>query len=321
VKSVLRAASLFFVLATVTACAAPAGSAPGASAPVSQTANRRPNVLAVETFLADIAQNVAGDHLRVDALIPIGVDPHSFEATPADVRKVAASNLLIANGAGVETFLNQLLSNAGGQRTVIEASKGLASRTAQPGEHPEGEVDHAHAEGDPHFWLDPTKVVTYVENIRDGLTTADPAGKDTYAANAESYIAKLNELDGWIKQQVAQVPETRRLLVTNHESLGYFADRYGFKVVGAVIPSVSTEASPSAQELARLADQVKSTGAPAVFLEAGSNAQLADQLARETGIKVVSGLLTHSTTAPDGPAPDYLSMMRYNVNAIVDALK
>ena len=229
--------------------------------------------------------------------------------------------MLLINGAGFEAFLNQLLSNAGGQRTVIEASKGLASRTARPGEHPEGEADPAHAEGDPHFWLDPTKVITYVENIRDGLIAADPIGKDTYAANAGAYIAKLNELDAWIKQQVAQVPESRRLLVTNHESFGYFADRYGFRVVGAIIPSVSTAASPSAQELARLADQVKATGAPAVFLETGSNAQLADQLARETGIKVVTGLLTHSTTEPNGPAPDYLSMMRENVNAIVGALK
>ena len=146
-------------------------------------------------------------------------------------------------------------------------------------------------------------------------------GKDTYAANAAAYVAKLNELDAWIKQQVAQVPEARRLLVTNHESFGYFADRYGFRVVGAIVPSVSTAASPSAQELARLADQVKATGAPAVFLETGSNAQLADQLARETGIKVVTGLLTHSITQPNGPAPDYLSMMRENVNAIVGALK
>jgi manganese/iron transport system substrate-binding protein len=169
--------------------------------------------------------------------------------------------------------------------------------------------------------MDPTKVIAYVENIRDGLTAADPPGKDAYAANANAYIAKLNELDGWIKQQVAQAPESRRLLVTNHESLGYFADRYGFKVVGAIIPSVSTEASPSAQELARLADQIKATGAPAIFLEMGSNPQLADQLAGETGIKVVTGLLTHSISAPDGPAPDYLSMMRYDVNTIVSALR
>ena len=115
-----------------------------------------------------------------------------------------------------------------------------------------------------------------------------------------AYIVQLKELDAWIKEQVATVPEARRLLVTNHESFGYFADRYGFRVVGAVIPSVSSAASPSAQQLAALADQVKAAAAPAVFLEAGASTQLADQLARETGIKVVTDLLTHSVTAADG---------------------
>lgn len=326
-KFAVRIFSLVAALSLLVACASPAGSTSSTGAPpATQAAQGAPTVLAAETFLADIAQNVAGDRLHVDALMPIGVDPHSFEPTPADVRKVAGSTLLIINGAGVEAFLNQLLSNAGGQRTVVEASQGLQSRTPQPGEHPAGEGgaaagDHALEQGDPHFWLDPTKVITYVQNIRDALIAADPGGKDVYTANADAYIVKLNELDAWIKQQVAQVPESRRLLVTNHESLGYFADRYGFKVVGALVPSVSSAASPSAQELARLADEVKATGAPAVFLEIGANEQLADQLARETGIKVVTGLLSHSITAAGGPAPDYISMMRYNVNAIVGALR
>lgn len=318
-KVVLGLALSFVVTLALGACAAPAAQAPTQAA-------GRPKVLAAETFLADIAQNVAGDRLAIEALIPMGVDPHSFEPTPTDVRKVAESTVLIVNGAGFEAFLETLLKNAGGQRSLIEAAAGLTPRQPQPGEHPEGEADPApeaggHEEGDPHFWLDPNNVIKYVENIRDGLTAADPSGKDAYAANAAAYIAKIGELDAWIRVQVATIPEARRLLVTNHESFGYFADRYGFRVVGAVIPSVSSAASPSAQQLARLADQVKATGAPAVFLEAGATTQLADQLARETGIKVVTDLLTHSVTAVDGPAPDYLGMMRYDVQRIVDALK
>ena len=312
-KIAVRLVALVSLLAVLSGCAAQGGS-------TSSSGGSRPAVLAAETFLADIVRNVAGDRMAVDALIPLGVDPHSFEPTPQDVRRVADSKILVVNGAGFEAFLQPLLQNAGGTRTVIEAAAGLVSRQPRPGEHPEGELDPAHAESDPHFWLDPTKVVTYVENIRDGLTAVDPAGKETYAANATAYIAKLNELDGWIKTQVAQVPEDRRLLVTNHESFGYFADRYGFRVVGAVVPSVSTAASPSAQEMAALADQIKTTGAPAIFLETGANPQLAEQLAGETGAKVITGLLTHSVTASDGAAPDYLSMMRHNVEAIVGAL-
>jgi ABC-type Zn uptake system ZnuABC Zn-binding protein ZnuA len=180
---------------------------------------------------------------------------------------------------------------------------------------------HHHHEGDPHFWLDPNNVVKYVENIRDGLIAADPDGKDIYTQNAASYIAQLNELDAWIKQQVNAIPEDRRLIVTNHESFGYFADRYGFKIIGTIIPSVSTGSSPSAQQMARLVDHIRETGAIAIFLETGSNPKLAEQIAQETGVKVVSDLYTHSITEPGGKAPTYIDMMKYNVQAIVEALK
>jgi ABC-type Zn uptake system ZnuABC Zn-binding protein ZnuA len=276
-----------------------------------------PKVLAVETFLADIAQNVAGDRLTVEALIPIGIDPHAFEPTPTDIRKVAVSQILIANGAGVESFLQKLLENAGGRRLIIEAASGLTSRQPQAAEV----VDADHGGIDPHFWLDPISVIKYTENIRDGLSQADPAGKDVYAKNAETYISKLRALDTWIAGQVQQVPEARRLLVTNHESFGYFADRYGFRIVGAVISSVSTNASPSAKELAALTDRIRQTRAPAIFLETGANPQLADQLAGEAGIKVVTDLYTHSVTAAGGSAPTYIDMMRFNVQKIVEALK
>jgi ABC-type Zn uptake system ZnuABC Zn-binding protein ZnuA len=267
-----------------------------------------PRVLAVESFLADIAQNVAGDRLTVETLIPLGVDPHAYQPTPRDAAKVADCSLLIANGAGIEAFLDPLLANAGGERLIITASAGLTPRPDPSGEHPQG---------DPHFWLDPNNVIQYVENIRDGFSQADPDGAAIYAANAAAYIEQLKALDQWITQQVATLQPERRMLVTNHESLGYFADRYGFTVVGAVIPSVSTDASPTAQQMAALIEQIKATGAPAIFLEMGANPQLAQQIAAETGVKVVTDLYTHSLSAPDGPAPTYIDMMKYNVGRIV----
>jgi len=180
---------------------------------------------------------------------------------------------------------------------------------------------HHHHEIDPHFWLDPTKVVTYVENIRQGLTTADPEGSAVYAANAEAYTQELLALDAWIQEQVQQIPPERRLLVTDHENLGYFADRYGFRIVGTIVPSVSTMASPSAQQLASLVDVIRQTGAPAVFLQIGANSQMAEQLAAETGVKVVTGLHTHSVGAEDDEVGNYIEMMEYNTNAIVSALR
>jgi len=293
---------VMFALLTLVACAAP---------------TPRPlKVLAAETFLADIGQNVAGDRLQIEALLPLDADPHSFEPTPNDVRRVADCTVLIVNGAGFEEFLNRILANAGGNRQVIDASAGLTSRKPTA-----NEILDADRPGDPHFWLDPSNVVKYVENIRDALAQVDPAGATTYKSNADAYIANLKQLDQAIAEQVKTVPAERRKIVTNHESFGYFADRYGFQIIGTIVPSVSTGAAPSAQQIARLIDQIRQSGTRVIFLEAGANPQLAKQIAQETGVRIVTNLYTHSLTAPNGVAPTYIEMMKHNVKTIVDALK
>lgn len=267
-------------------------------------------VLATNDFLADLTRQVAGERASVASLIPAGLDPHAFEPAPRDVARVAASQVLVINGGGLEAWLEGVLANAGGERLVITASQGLTSRAADDADE--------HPEGDPHFWLDPVLAKTYVANIRDGLSQADPAGAQTYDANADAYLRQLDDLDAWIRARVETIPPERRLLVTNHESFGYFAERYGFTLVGAVVPSVSSSASPTAQDLAQLIDQIRQSGAPAVFLESGSNPELAEQVAAETGAQVVEGLLTHSF----GPgAEDYIAMMKWNVSLIVEALE
>ena len=306
--SIKKLAYIILLVLLLVSCQAGQPAAPGVPG--------SPKVLAVETFLADMAQNIAGDRLKVASLVPPGVDPHSFEPVPQDVSRIADCQILVINGAGLESWLQKVLNNAGGACKVVTASTGLKSRT--PGA---GEVVDTDINGDPHFWLDPNNAIHYVENIRDSLILADPAGKELYTRNAQAYIAKLVDLDAWIKAQVALVPPERRLLVTNHESLGYFADRYGFKVVGAIVPSVSTGSSPSAQQLASLVERIKTSKAPAIFLETGVNPDMARQIAAETGVKVVTGLYTHSTTPPGGEAPDYISMMKFDTLAIVNALK
>jgi ABC-type Zn uptake system ZnuABC Zn-binding protein ZnuA len=184
----------------------------------------------------------------------------------------------------------------------------------------EDEENASQMVGDPHMWLDPNLVITYVENIRDGLIQIDPDGTETYKTNADAYIAQLKELDAWIVEQVNTVPAERRLLVTNHEAMGYFAERYGFEIVGAVIPSMSTDAGTSAKEMSALIEQIKATGAPAIFLGEVENADLANQIAAETGVKVVDSLYLETLT--DGaPAATYIDMMKHNVTRIVEGLK
>lgn len=276
-------------------------------------------IVASTTILADIAQNVAGEKARVASLLPVGADPHSFSATPADVVKISESNVLVLNGLEYEHFIEPLLENADGERLVILASTGLEPHEME--EHADGaDTGPGHEAGDPHMWLDPNRVATYVDNIRAGLIQADPDGAEDYRTNAEAYIAQLKDLDGWISEQVSQIPMERRLLVTNHEALGYFAERYGFMVVGTVIPSTSSGAETSAQSLAGLIDQIRATGAPAIFLGEVENPVLAEQIAAETDATVVEDLYLETLT--DGPpAETYIDMMKYNVLKIVEVLK
>jgi zinc/manganese transport system substrate-binding protein len=282
---------------------------PAAQAPASSSS---PRVLAAETFLGDMAQNVAGNRIQVETLLKPTVDPHTFEPTPQDAVKITESRLLIVNGLGYETWLAKTLDNISGKRIVVTATTGLMPNADPSGEHPGG---------DPHMWMNPLEAIHYVENIRDGLIQLDPAGREVYMANADAYIAQLRDLDQWVKDQVAPLPVQKRLLVTNHDALGYFAQAYDFKIVGAVIPSVTDEASPSARQMASLIDTIKSTGAPAIFLDIGENQNLARQIASESGAKVVTGLYVESTSVPTGPAPTYLDMIKYDVTTIVNALK
>ena len=279
------------------------GSAPKSS-------DGRLKALTSTTFLADITRNIAGDRISMDSLLPVGADPHAYQAAPSDVAKIAESDLLILNGLEYEHFIEPLLENAEGERLIIEATAGLSPRKDAGSEHGV----------DPHMWLDPNLVVTYVENIRDGLIQVDVEGTQIYKANADAYITQLKDLDKWIVGQVNTIPAERRLLVTNHEAVGYFAERYGFEVAGAVIPSLSTDAGTSAKELAALIEVIKTSGAPAIFLGEVENPDLANQIAAETNVKVVDNLHLESLTV-GAPAATYIDMMKHNVNQIVEALK
>ncbi len=249
------------------------------------------HVLATETFLSDMAQNVAGQRLHIDTLLTPGIDPHEFQPAPQDAIKIAQSQVLIVNGLGYETWLTKSLQDAGGQRLVVVATPGidpelrsLRRASGWRSTHVDGSGEGGDLRGQypGRAYRRPTLPVRIV-----------------YTANASAYIPKLKDLDTWIKTQVAEVPPEKRLLVTNHDALGYFADAYGFKVVGAVIPSVTDEASPSAQQMASLIDTVKSNHAPAIFLDASENQNLANQIASESGAKVVTDLYVETLSASE----------------------
>jgi zinc/manganese transport system substrate-binding protein len=278
----------------------------------------RLQVVATTSVLADLAGNVAGGRADVRSLIPLGTDPHAFEPTPGDLRRMAQADVVIVNGLRLEGSLAKYLQDLDTDQVVV-ATRGLTPRRPRAGE-PAYEATGA-VEPDPHLWLDPQLAQHYVDTIAAALSKKDARHARDFERNAAAYEQKLDRLDAWIAAQVATLPPARRKLVMNHASHGYWADRYGFRIVGAVIPSVSTGAAPTAAELAALEKTIAREDVPAIFVEVSENPGLAGQIAADTGITVVDDLLDHSLTGPDGVAPSYIAMMKHDTRRIVDALK
>jgi manganese/iron transport system substrate-binding protein len=299
-------------------------------------------VVASTSIIADWVRNVAGDQVELTPLIPIGADLHTFTPTPQDLMAVADAHLVLINGLGAEQGLIESLENAGGTAVILPVSQGIELREMGQEEghehegeehHEEGETDqhededegadehgHHHEGGDPHVWTTPHNAVTMVHNIEAALAALDPANAAVYQSQAEAYIDQLETLDTWVQAQIDTIPAENRELVTDHTAFGYYADRYGLTQVGAVIPSFSTAAEPSASEIAALQDAIIQYDVPAIFVGTTVNPSLSEQIAQDTGkqlLKIYTGSLG---TAGSG-VETYIEYIEYNTNAFVEGLK
>jgi ABC-type Zn uptake system ZnuABC Zn-binding protein ZnuA len=272
-----------------------------------------PRVVASTTVLADLVAQVGRGRLAaVQTVVPAGVDVEDYSPTPADLRAVAEANLLVTNGLALDRWAPKMVEAAQPGLPTLVLSDGLPVLGMAVSQN-----EDIAATGNPHFWLDPQYARVYVQKIHDRLVTADPEGAAIYDANTASYVAELDVLDAWIREQVATVPPDHRKLVTFHEAYPYFAARYGFELIGVVTPSPGQD--PSAGELAELVQKVKAAHVPAVFSEAQFSPRLIETLASEAGVdRVVTDLYNDSLGNP--PADSYVGMMRYNVERIVAAL-
>jgi len=279
-------------------------------------------VVATTSFVFDVAQRIGGEHVDLKLLIPIGTDPHAFEPSAADAVRISRAQVVFAVGVHLEEGLDHVLDSVGACVVRLAEFVPLLRLEDPHHHHDHGgahEHGHHHGEYDPHVWLDPTRVSLWTHVIEQILSEIDPAHADHYAQNAAAYREELARLDAWIVEQVSSVAYEHRRLVADHHVLGYFAHRYGFEVVDTVAPGLSTLAEPSAREIARLMETIRELRIRAVFVSTTVNPQLAEQIVRDTDTELVR-LFTASLSEPEGPAPSYVDMMRYNVTAIVSVL-
>jgi zinc/manganese transport system substrate-binding protein len=269
-------------------------------------AEERLNVVASFSILGDLVRNVGGERVSVTTLVGPNSDVHVYSPTPADAKKVADAKLVFINGLGLEGWLPRLVQSAGGKASIVTATSGIAPLTLG-------------SDADPHAWQSVANAKIYVGNIRDALVAADPASAELLRSQADAYLAKLDALDREVRAAMAQIPESRRRVISTHSAFGYFAAAYGVEFIAPI--GVSTESEASARDIARIITQVRSAKIPAVFLENMSDPRLIRRISAETGAKVGGTLYSDSLTAEKGDAPTYIDMVRHNIKALTSALR
>ncbi|HHY58874.1 MAG TPA: zinc ABC transporter substrate-binding protein [Chloroflexi bacterium] len=287
--------------------------------PVALTEGEKLRVVATTNIVGDVVHQVGGDAIELVQLLAPGADPHSYQARPDDLRALNQAQVIFINGLHLEEAMSPVLENLDSGAPVVAVNIGVTPLEIQEEPAEVGAEAHHHEGADPHTWMDVRNVEQWVANIAAVLTALDPAHAEVFAANAAAYTAKLAALDQEIKTALAAIPVAQRKVVTDHDNLGYLANAYGLTIVGAVIPSLSTMAAPSAQELAALQQQIAKEGVKAILVGNTVNPNVAQQLARDTGAAVTT-IYTDSLSSAEGPAATYIDMMRYNLKQIVAAL-
>ena len=281
------------------------------AASTAYAADTRPlEAVATFTVLADMVHQVGGDRVHVSSLVAPNGDPHAFEPTPDDARRLKAANIVFVSGLGLEGWMDRLIAASGYRGKPVVASNGIQTL-------------HMEEDGkqitDPHAWNSAANGVIYVRNIVAALSAADPEGAAIYKANGDHYAAELVKLDAYARQQVATVPADQRKVLTTHDAFGYFGHAYGVTFLSPL--GYSTESEASAQQVAALIQQIKTEHVRAYFFENSNDPRLVEQIAHATAARPGGVLYVEALSQPDGPAPTYAAMFRYNVDKLTTAMR
>ena len=276
-------------------------------------------VTASFSILGDLVRVVGGDRVAVTTLVGANEDAHVFEAKPSDAKTLLASKLVVLNGLGFEPWAGKLLKSSGYKGETVTTAKGVKARAMQEEKGHGAHAGHAHEEMDPHAWQNPNNVALYVRNIAAGLAKVDAAGAATYQANAEAYVKELQALDAWAQAQIATIPADKRKVITSHDAFSYMGKAYDIRFIPLV--GVSSQAEPSARDIATIIQQARSEQIQAIFVENTVSAKLVEQVARETGAKVGGTLYSDALGVPGSGVDTYLGMMRSNTDQLIKALR
>jgi ABC-type Zn uptake system ZnuABC Zn-binding protein ZnuA/ABC-type Mn2+/Zn2+ transport system permease subunit len=269
------------------------------------------DVVATTTQIGDWVRQVGGNAVFVDQVLQPNTDPHEYEPRPSDVESAAGAKLVFVNGDDLDNWMGQVVSDGGGDAKIVDLGAIVPERL--PGESSGAEASRY----DPHWWHDPHNAEAAVHEIERRLSVADPRRRKKFEANANAYLAKLHRLDAGIASCIDSVPRAERKLVTDHDAFGYFANRYGIDVVGAVIPSQTTQAQPSAKDLSGLVALIEREHVNAIFPESSLNAKVADAIARQTGASADYTLYGDTLGPEDSDGATYLRMEAANTDAMV----
>jgi len=295
------------VALTAAAAAVTAGLVPGRG---QNRVQDRPRAVATFSILGDFARNVGGERVELATLVGPNGDVHVFAPTPGDVKTIAAADIVFVNGLGLEGWIDRLIAASATRALVVVASRGITPRS--------GTRAQDRGASDPHAWQSVANAKLYVGNIRDGLIAIDAAEKKIFEANANTYLAKLDALDGEIRAAIETIPSARRKVITAHSAFGYFGDAYGIEFIAP--EGLSTEAEPSARDIAKLIEQIRRENVPALFLENVADSRLLQRIGAETGVRIGGRLYSDALSPPDGPAASYIEMMRSNLRELTRSL-
>jgi ABC-type Zn uptake system ZnuABC Zn-binding protein ZnuA len=275
---------------------------------INLVAKEKPVVLATASIFADMAKNIAGGELEVQLIVPIGGDPHLYEPTPGDAQKVAEADLILKNGLTFEGWLNELIENSGTKAKVVTITDGIQAITSEKYKN----------STDPHAWMDAQHGQTYIENVKNALVALAPDNADIFEFNYKLYRQQLEDLDFFIKAEIAKIPEAQRILITSHDAFQYYGRRYGIQLES--ILGTSTDAEEQTSDIIRLNKVIQESQVPAIFVESTINPKLLKQIAKDNDIAIGGELYADSLGDEKSPASTYIDMLKHNTTVIVKAL-